>query len=89
MEEGDAKWLLEGEIDVWLSSCRDSFNSPFGTSGQACPVPFWSCLNCSNAVITLQKMPASWPAWTTWNSSASRCSRRRSRWPTTAPGSGS
>ncbi|MGW9642432.1 hypothetical protein ACWHAU_25315 [Streptomyces albidoflavus] len=58
VEEGDARRLLEGEMDLWLSSCRDFFNSPFGASGQACPVPFWSCLDCSNAVITSRKLPA-------------------------------
>ncbi|MGV9758340.1 hypothetical protein ACWDUC_21260 [Streptomyces tricolor] len=53
-----AKKLLNGEMDLWLSSCRDFFDSPFGTTGQACPVPFWSCLDCSNAVITSRKLPA-------------------------------
>ncbi|MFF4491536.1 hypothetical protein ACFY0F_34645 [Streptomyces sp. NPDC001544] len=54
----EAKRLLDGEMDLWLSSCRDFFNSPFGSAGQACPVPFWSCLDCSNAVITSRKLPA-------------------------------
>ncbi|MFH9973476.1 hypothetical protein [Streptomyces virginiae] len=58
VEPGDAKELLAGEMDLWLSSCRDFFDSPFGTTGQACPVPFWSCLDCSNAVITSRKLPA-------------------------------
>ncbi|WP_330436272.1 hypothetical protein OIC43_42505 [Streptomyces sp. NBC_00825] len=54
----ETKMLMDGEMDLWLSSCRDFFNSPFGTAGQACPVPFWSCLDCSNAVITSRKLPA-------------------------------
>ncbi|MFB0627598.1 hypothetical protein [Streptomyces sp. AB3(2024)] len=58
VEPGDARKLLDGEMDLWLSSCRDFFDSPFGTTGQACPVPFWSCLDCSNAVITSRKLPA-------------------------------
>ncbi|MEV6867613.1 hypothetical protein AB0M44_42320 [Streptosporangium subroseum] len=56
--EEEAVLLLEGEMDLWLSSCRDFFNSPHGVPGQACPVPFWSYLDCSNAVITSRKLPA-------------------------------
>jgi len=26
--------------------------------GQACPTPYWSCLDCGNAVITARKLPA-------------------------------
>ncbi|HEV2809062.1 MAG TPA: hypothetical protein VGV93_01525 [Acidimicrobiales bacterium] len=52
------KALLGGEQDVWLSSCRDFFDSPFGTPGAACPTPFWACLGCANAVITTRKLPA-------------------------------
>ncbi|MFE3572608.1 hypothetical protein ACFXON_24685, partial [Bacillus subtilis] len=37
--------LLIGEMDVWLSACRDFTDSPFGSPGQPCPVPFWSCLD--------------------------------------------
>ncbi|HWC12735.1 MAG TPA: hypothetical protein VG455_16110, partial [Acidimicrobiales bacterium] len=50
--------LLSGEQDVWLSSCRDFFDSPFGTPGAPCPTPFWTCLSCANAVITTRKLPA-------------------------------
>ncbi|WP_328308421.1 hypothetical protein OG432_05855 [Streptomyces sp. NBC_00442] len=50
--------LLSGESDLWLSSCRSFFDSPFGIKGKACPVSFFSCLGCSNAVITRRKLPA-------------------------------
>ncbi|WP_261563119.1 hypothetical protein [Frankia tisae] len=50
--------LLAGELDLWLSACRDFANSPFGSPGKPCPVPFWSCLDCSNAIITSRKLPA-------------------------------
>jgi hypothetical protein len=26
--------------------------------GEACPTPFWGCLECENAVITARKLPA-------------------------------
>jgi hypothetical protein len=50
--------LLSGEQDVWLASCGGFYASPFGTAGEACPSPFWGCLECSNAVITARKLPA-------------------------------
>ncbi len=49
--------LLDGEQDVWLASCAGFHNSPFGLAGEACPIPFWGCLECSNAVITARKLP--------------------------------
>ncbi|CAH1696616.1 hypothetical protein ACVW1C_008354 [Bradyrhizobium sp. USDA 4011] len=50
--------LLRGEQDVWLASCGGFYASPFGPEGEACPSPFWGCLECSNAVITARKLPA-------------------------------
>jgi hypothetical protein len=50
--------LLDGEQDVWLASCGGFYKSPFGAEGDACPSPFWGCLECSNAVITARKLPA-------------------------------
>jgi len=50
--------LLDGEQDVWLASCGDFHASPFGRPGEACPTPFWGCLDCANAVITARKLPA-------------------------------
>jgi hypothetical protein len=50
--------LLNGDQDVWLAGCGGFFASPHGTPGLPCPVPFWGCLECSNAVITARKLPA-------------------------------
>jgi hypothetical protein len=50
--------LLGGDQDVWLASCAGFYHSPFGAQGEACPSPFWGCLECSNAVITTRKLPA-------------------------------
>jgi len=50
--------LLSGEQDVWLASCSGFYSSPFAKSGEACPVPFWGCLECRNGVITSRKLPA-------------------------------
>jgi len=54
----DAPALLSGEQDVWLASCSGFYSSPFAKSGEACPVPFWGCLECRNGVITSRKLPA-------------------------------
>ncbi len=54
----DVPALLAGEQDVWLAGCSGFYSSPFATSGEACPVPFWGCLECRNGVITTRKLPA-------------------------------
>jgi hypothetical protein len=58
VEPAQAEALLAGELDLWLSACRDFTGSPFAAPGKPCPVPFWSCLDCPNAVITSRKLPA-------------------------------
>ena len=50
--------LLDGVQDIWLASCSGFNNSPFGEEGSPCPQPFWGCLECRNAVITVRKLPA-------------------------------
>lgn len=50
--------VLDGEQDVWLAGCTSFYDSPFGKAGEACPSPFWTCLECRNAVITARKLPA-------------------------------
>jgi len=50
--------LLSGELDLWLSACRDFTASPHAAPGKPCPVPFWNCLGCPNAIITSRKLPA-------------------------------
>jgi hypothetical protein len=58
LEPAQAGPLLAGELDLWLSACRDFTASPFAAPGKPCPVPFWSCLDCPNAIITSRKLPA-------------------------------
>jgi hypothetical protein len=50
--------LLDGDQDVWLASCAGFYASPYGRPGEPCPQPFWGCLDCGNAVITVRKLPA-------------------------------
>lgn len=49
--------IFSGKRDLWLASCKDFYNSPFGSKGSGCPVPYWGCLDCPNAVITGRKLP--------------------------------
>jgi hypothetical protein len=50
--------FLDGSKDLWLASCSGFYASPFGDKGHPCPVPFWGCLDCGNAVITSRKLPS-------------------------------
>ncbi|MBW4025591.1 MAG: hypothetical protein HIU92_21175 [Proteobacteria bacterium] len=54
----DPAVLLGGEQDVWLASCAGFYASPHSPAGAPCPLPFWGCLECPNAVITARKLPA-------------------------------
>jgi len=54
----DVGSALDGGQDVWLAGCANFHDSPFGRPGEACPSPFWACLECRNAVITARKLPA-------------------------------
>ena len=45
-------------VEVQLAGCHGFFNSPFTAAGEACPVSFTGCLQCPNAVVTVDKLPA-------------------------------
>ncbi|MDF2496342.1 hypothetical protein [Sphingomonas sp.] len=51
------KAALTGKTDVWLSSCRDFYNSPFDPSGKPCSKAFFKCLGCGNALVTRRNLP--------------------------------
>lgn len=54
----EARRVLAGKQDVWLASCAGFHKSPFAVEGEPCSEPFWGCLECRNAVITVRKLPA-------------------------------
>ena len=58
MEPAGVAALLDGEQDVWLAACANFYASPWGDAGEPCPQPFWTCLECRNAVVTARKLPA-------------------------------
>jgi len=43
--------LLSGEQDVFLASCANQLESPFGVKGKACAARVWVCLACPLAVF--------------------------------------
>lgn len=48
---------LTGETDLWLSSCRSFYNSPFDAPGKPCSKSFFKCLGCGNALVTRRTLP--------------------------------
>jgi hypothetical protein len=48
---------LGRDNDVFLASCTDFYDSPFGTRGKPCPVAIWGCLECPNAVFMARHLP--------------------------------
>jgi hypothetical protein len=44
-------------VDLWVATCRDPYDSPYGRTGQLCPVAFFGCLRCGNATVHLGKLP--------------------------------
>lgn len=55
-EQGVA--LREGRLTLFTNDCLDFHHSPLGREGDDCPVPFWGCLTCSNAVVREEHLPS-------------------------------
>ncbi|WP_406003429.1 hypothetical protein [Streptomyces sp. NBC_00829] len=49
--------LRDGQLDMGVSSCKDPFDSPFGRTGQLCPVAPARCLECRNAFVLPSNLP--------------------------------
>ena len=47
-----------GKDELWLATCEDIDNPPFGPPRKRCQIPFWGCLDCENAVFSPAKLPA-------------------------------
>ncbi|MEV0712715.1 hypothetical protein [Nocardia aurea] len=52
-----AEDIRRGALDMGLSQCADPHNSPYGRSGQLCPVAPLRCLECRNAWILPSNLP--------------------------------
>lgn len=49
--ESTMQQFLSGERDVFLASCANQLDSPFGVKGKACGARVWVCLLCPLAVF--------------------------------------
>ena len=50
--------VMAGNLSLFTNDCLDFHHSPFGDAGDNCPVPFWGCLGCGNAVIREAHLPS-------------------------------
>lgn len=49
--------IRRGALDMGLAQCADPRNSPYGRSGQLCPVAPLRCLECRNAWVLPSDLP--------------------------------
>ncbi|RZL74695.1 MAG: hypothetical protein EOP32_33055 [Rhodococcus sp. (in: high G+C Gram-positive bacteria)] len=52
-----AEDIRRGALDMGLTQCADPHNSPYGRSGELCPVAPLRCLECRNAWILPSDLP--------------------------------
>ena len=52
-----AEDIRRGALDMGLTQCSDPHNSPYGRSGELCPVAPLRCLECRNAWILPSNLP--------------------------------
>lgn len=52
-----ADGIRQGTLDMGLTGCEDPHNSPFGRSGELCPVAPLRCLECRNAWVLPSNLP--------------------------------
>jgi hypothetical protein len=52
-----AEDIRQGALDMGLTQCADPHNSPYGRSGQLCPVAPLRCLECRNAWVLPSNLP--------------------------------
>lgn len=52
-----AEEIRRGALDMGLTQCSDPHNSPYGRSGELCPVAPLRCLECRNAWVLPSHLP--------------------------------
>ena len=52
-----AEDIRRGALDMGLTQCSDPHNSPYGRSGELCPVAPLRCLECRNAWVLPSDLP--------------------------------
>lgn len=57
LDETQADRLMQGELDMGLSHCKDPWDSPFSPHGELCSVAPLRCLECRNAWVLPSQLP--------------------------------
>ncbi|WP_416956459.1 hypothetical protein [Streptomyces sp. Agncl-13] len=57
LEEGQAEGIIQGQLDMGVSHCKDPYDSPFSPRGELCAVAPLRCLECRNAWILPGQLP--------------------------------
>lgn len=57
LDEMQADRLMQGELDMGLSHCKDPWDSPFSARGELCAVAPLRCLECRNAWVLPSQLP--------------------------------
>ncbi|MFJ6726650.1 hypothetical protein ACIQPQ_17240 [Streptomyces sp. NPDC091281] len=57
LEEDQAEGIIQGQLDMGVSHCKDPYDSPFSPRGELCAVAPLRCLECRNAWILPGQLP--------------------------------
>lgn len=57
LDAKQAEDIVQGELDMGVSSCRDPYQSPYSPAGELCAVAPLRCLECTNAFILPSNLP--------------------------------
>jgi hypothetical protein len=57
LDAGQAEQIIQGELDMGVSSCRDPYDSPYSPTGTLCMVAPLRCLECRNAFVLPSNLP--------------------------------
>ncbi|MET9079002.1 hypothetical protein ABZX95_44400 [Streptomyces sp. NPDC004232] len=57
LDARQAEAIVQGELDMGVSSCRNPYQSPYSPSGELCAVAPLRCLECRNAFILPSNLP--------------------------------
>ncbi|MFF3460537.1 hypothetical protein ACFYXH_40940 [Streptomyces sp. NPDC002730] len=57
LDAKQAEDIVQGELDMGVSSCRDPYQSPYSPPGELCAVAPLRCLECANAFVLPSNLP--------------------------------
>ncbi|MFD5339893.1 hypothetical protein [Streptomyces hawaiiensis] len=57
LEEDQAEGIIQGQLDMGVSHCKNPYDSPFSPRGELCAVAPLRCLECRNAWILPGQLP--------------------------------